>query len=73
MGLYECLDRLNQVWNAPKATSTELLDGQCDEPPFDQAQLRGTGGNDVQAEARQIGQPLRDGVMFMGTIIHCPG
>ena len=62
-------DGLLQILDATKDAPAHGLLAEFGKPAFDQVEPTGTGGDEVQDEARMFGQPAANSFMAMGTII----
>ena len=62
-------DGLLQILDATKNAPPHGLLTEFGKPAFDQVEPTGTGGDEVQNEARMFGQPASNPFMTMGAII----
>ena len=62
-------DGLLQILDATKDAPAHGLLAEFGKPAFDQVEPTGTGGDEVQNEARMFGQPAADPFMTMGAVI----
>ncbi len=62
-------DGLLQIFDTAKNAPAYGLLAEFGKPAFDQVEPTGTGGNEVQNEARMFGQPAANPFMAMGAVI----
>ena len=62
-------DGRDQFLHAAKDAAAKALLRQLAEPALDEVEPRGTGGREVQLEARVGGQPLANRFMLVGSVV----
>ena len=62
-------DGRDQFLDAAEDAAAKALLRQLTEPALDEVEPRGTGGREVQLEARVGGQPLANRFMLMGSVV----
>ena len=62
-------DGRDQFLHAAKNAAAKALLRQLAEPALDEVEPRGTGGREVQLEARVGGQPLANRFMLVGSVV----
>ena len=63
------LDSGDEIRDAAKDTSSQLLLGEVTEEPFDHVEPRRTGGREVDMKAGMVCEPPLNGRLFVGRVV----